>query len=568
MMPLKKFILSLGFVLPFRLAISQVVISEIMYDPSGSENSDEFVELANVSSRDTIDLRGWRLGDGTGDDALKDTGNGLRLNPNQYAVILDPDYFGQSMSYNSLIPDEALILTVEGNTLGSGGLSNSKSETITVLDSEGRVVDQHAYLTGNKPGYSEERINLTASESPENWAESRVPNGTPGCRNSVAKVPSNLNLANLSFHHSSGGFIFTAVVFNEGTMTVTGFTLHFYEDVDQDSMIDEKETIGTIAYERSLSPGDSTVLSIERDFLPGIHLIAVRLFMDNDEKPENNIRYSRIIIEYPENALVINEIMYNPASGSGEWIELMNIQPNDVELAGWRISDRDSLKKISFCLTSCIIPAGGYIVITGDSSLLERHPELSAAIQVAHHFPNLNNDSDSVTLYDPSGNRIDCVEYFDIRGAGKGISIERINPYQSSGDADNWHISISRNGATPGESNSVNAVSRLPEGSVDVHPNPFSPDGDGWEDAACISFILGFEAAYLRLAIYDVRGRIIRNFKKGEPTGKTGCYFWDGRDDLERPVSIGQYVVFLEASEQEGVGIFCFRSVLVLARKL
>jgi hypothetical protein len=568
MMPAKALLLTMGFVLPFRSVFSQVVISEVMFDPAGSENSDEFVELVNVSSGDTIDLRGWRLGDGTGDDALKDAGNGLRLSPNQYAVILDPDYFEQSTSYDLLIPAEALVVTVEGNTLGSGGLSNTKTETVTIIDSEGKAVDRCPYHTGNKPGYSDERIDLNDDKGPENWVDGNVLNGTPGRRNSAAKVLCNLNLINLFFNKSPGGGSLKAVVLNDGSMTIYAFTLQFFEDANSDSILDEKEMIADISYGQNLGPGDSTVISIHCDLQPGIHFMAARAFMENDEKQEDDIRYSRIAIEYPEKALVINEIMYNPALDNGEWIELLNVQPVDVDLVGWSISDRDTSNRIELCPVSRTIPAGGYFVIAGDSSLLERHPELSIKIIAVHQFPSLNNDSDSVNLYDPSGNRIDHVDYFNIRGGGKGISLERVDPRRVTNDMDNWHFCISRDGATPGEPNSVYSVSRILEGSMDIQPNPFSPDGDGWEEAACISFNLPFEEAYVNLRIYDICGRIIRSIERAERTGKTGRFIWDGRDDLDNPVSIGQYIVFLEASDQNGGRVFRYRSVLVLVRKM
>ena len=40
---------------------SQIVLSEIMYDPAGSEHTDEFIELFNLSQTDSVDLTGWRM---------------------------------------------------------------------------------------------------------------------------------------------------------------------------------------------------------------------------------------------------------------------------------------------------------------------------------------------------------------------------------------------------------------------------------------------------------------------------------------------------------------------------
>jgi hypothetical protein len=189
-------------------------------------------------------------------------------------------------------------------------------------------------------------------------------------------------------------------------------------------------------------------------------------------------------------------------------------------------------------------------------------------MQIVHQFPSLNNDSDFVNLYDPSGTKIDHMDYISLMGGGKGVTLERIDPHQFTNDRNNWHSCISRDGATPGEPNSVYSVSRIPDGSMKIQPNPFSPDGDGWEEAAIISFNLPFEKAFVNLCIYDIRGRIIRHIERGGRTGKTGWFAWNGRDDLDNPVSIGQYIVFFEASEQDGGRVFRFRSVLVLARRL
>ena len=41
----------------------QVVLSEVMFDPAGSEFYDEFVEVQNVGDQ-AVDLTGWRVGDG------------------------------------------------------------------------------------------------------------------------------------------------------------------------------------------------------------------------------------------------------------------------------------------------------------------------------------------------------------------------------------------------------------------------------------------------------------------------------------------------------------------------
>ncbi|MCK4821781.1 lamin tail domain-containing protein, partial [bacterium] len=50
------------FILAATLPIfSQVIFNEVMFDPLGSEYSDEFVEIVNLSPADSVDLTGWHL---------------------------------------------------------------------------------------------------------------------------------------------------------------------------------------------------------------------------------------------------------------------------------------------------------------------------------------------------------------------------------------------------------------------------------------------------------------------------------------------------------------------------
>jgi len=565
MIPEKVFVMSVWLGLPFHSVFSQVVISEVMFDPSGSEISDEFVELVNVSQEDTIDLLGWRLGDGSGEDGLKDAGRGLRLYPDQYAVILDPDYFGQSTSYESLIPAEALVLTVEGNTLGSGGLTNTRAETIAIFDPAGRTVDQYAYHTGNKSGHSDERIDLIKTGGPENWADSEVFSGTPGFRNSAAKVQCNLKIANFFYIESPGGGQLKAVVSNDGAGNIAGFFVRFYEDGDSSS--ETGGEIGSVSRENILVSGDSTVISLQWIGNPGIHQLYATVVHDADEKPGDNTQSVRICLAFPINALIINEIMYNPDSGEGEWIEIYNTLSSDVGLKDWMISDQDTVRRIGLFSPSDTISGGEYFIIARDSSIFWQDPAVSGKIRVSSKFPSLNNDSDSMFLFDPSGRQIDGVNYYSDWGNKKGISLERIDPHRDSNDPGNWHSSISAKGSTPFESNSLGAVETVPCSILEIEPNPFAPDASGLGEVAVVSYHLPFEPAFVHLKIFDIRGRAIKHLEKGRFCGKIGHYIWDGLDDQEKPASIGLYIAVLEASERDGGRTIRSRSVVVLARR-
>ena len=119
---------------------SQVVLSEIMFDAVGSDAHDEFVEIVNLSETVTVDLTGWQISDGVGFDQIVPFEVGLTLGPGQFAVILDASYIENSATYDNLIPENSLIVTIDNQTFGSGGFLNSVGETVSLVNAEGVVV--------------------------------------------------------------------------------------------------------------------------------------------------------------------------------------------------------------------------------------------------------------------------------------------------------------------------------------------------------------------------------------------------------------------------------------------
>jgi len=134
--------------------------------------------------------------------------------------------------------------------------------------------------------------------------------------------------------------------------------------------------------------------------------------------------------------------------------------------------------------------------------------------------------------------------------------LERINPYLSSSDLTNWSSCVLLRGSTPGEENSIYAPLLPAKGSLSIHPNPFSPDGDGRDDRAIISYRLPVETALVTLRVYDLQGRKVSTLANQEPTGCKGEVIWDGRSDKGKRLSIGLYILYLEAlnSSPRGVG--------------
>jgi len=530
-----------------------------MFDPLGPESSDEFVEIFNLSETNPINLAGYKLSDGTGEDLLKEAGEGMILGPQQYGVILDPDYFGQSTSYDALIPEEALVLTIEGSTLGSAGLSNSKSETVLLIDPMGTVVDSYTYSLGNLPGHSDERIDFTSENTQENWQDSQVLLGTPGAPNSVALCSYDLGISFLQCMSHGDSLEIKVCVKNKGSKIAGDFSVLFFVDANADSLAQENELLCEFVSEKPLASGDSLPLQCDSKLESGLFVIGVQVSFSSDEKPKDNMAFASVGIGFSPKAILINEILFYPRSDEWEWIELYNPGPKTIDLMGWYISD-NTFKKIKIVNVHFPVLPFQYVILCGDSSFISHYPHLREATLVLKDFPSLNNDRDKVLLYDFNQTPIDSVAY---EGAWthQGISIERAF-------GDQWQACISPSGSTPGAQNSI-CFSEPPPNQYGlvVSPNPFSPDQDGKEEMAQIQFQIPFSEAEARLRIYDVRGRLIRTLSVDHVVGGQGHALWDGVCDSGEPAPIGVYVLFLEVLNAKKGKVATYKTTLVLARE-
>lgn len=163
---------------------------------------------------------------------------------------------------------------------------------------------------------------------------------------------------------------------------------------------------------------------------------------------------------------------------------------------------------------------------------------------------------------------MDRVDYRSSWGGGNGIALEKINPHFASNDSLNWSSSVVLEGGTPGKRNSIFAESLPPETTLQIAPNPFSPDEDGRDDFAIISYQLPLNTAVVNLKIYDLRGRLIRFLANNQPSGSQSSMVWNGRDDNGQRARMGIYIVFLQALNAQSGQLKTEKETVVLAEKL
>jgi hypothetical protein len=185
----------------------------------------------------------------------------------------------------------------------------------------------------------------------------------------------------------------------------------------------------------------------------------------------------------------------------------------------------------------------------------------------------LNNQGDVLVLRDAGGMTLDSVEYApashspdipDVRGR----SLERINPLLDGNDRKNWGTSVDLSGGTPGARNSNSVQVTTHSVQLSAAPNPFSPDGDGNDDVTVVSYALPVRSAMIRIRIFDVCGRVVRELANVIPAVAEGRVVWDGRDDRGQRGRIGIYVVALEAIDGSGGVLYAAKCTVVLATRL
>ncbi len=76
--------------------------------------------------------------------------------------------------------------------------------------------------------------------------------------------------------------------------------------------------------------------------------------------------------------MVINEIMYHPSSENSleEYIELLNLGPNSVNLNGWSFA-----RGVDFTFPNIDVAAGGYLVVAADTDTLQaKYPGITSVV--------------------------------------------------------------------------------------------------------------------------------------------------------------------------------------------
>ena len=542
-----------------------IVIDEIFADPTPEVGlpAYEWIELKNISPF-TIDIKNWNLS-----DASKTSGPfpELKLQPDSF-VIVSSTSAQQSLS-------------AFGRVIGATAFPslNNDGDLVSLTDETGKVIHAVQYSSDwyqddlkKVGGWSLEMIDTkNPCNGSGNWTSSKDnTGGTPG----------RINFADGKNIDQTAPKLLHVLVNN-----LTSITLLFNEPLDSANA----SLITNYAFDNSLTAIATTALpplfdrvtiNLNNPITKGniYHVVAKNLSdcAGNVIGSNNSARFG--LAEDPDSfAIVINEILFNPLTDGVDYVELYNRSNKIIDLSKVYIANRNSFNIISsihqLTTENVLFFPKDFMVITTDPAIVKSQyitPDPDAFLKI-NSLPSFPNDKGDEVILNEQKNIIDEVAYsdnwhFPLIHNTEGVSLERID-YNAPSVQSNFHSASTSVGyGTPGYKNSEYGVTENLRASITVTPSVFSPDNDGNEDFATLSYNFPTPGYVANITIFDASGRAVRYLEKNSLSGINGYYRWNGLNDKGEKLPQGIYIIYTEVFNKEG-SKKTFKNTIVLARK-
>ena len=528
--------LFLAAIAPGALA-QRAVINEVMYAPIKPEP--EWIELFNPSDSN-ISTSDWNIS-----DLLKTYSLPQTVIPGQGYLLLTKDSAALANKYPQLSLN---ILQMTFPSL------NNTGDLILLKDSLGIVIDNFHYFPGwgGADGRSLERIDFEAPSDSSNFGTSvATGSATPGGLNSIHRRDFDLAIESLSYKsRNENDLAITVTIVNKGRKQISGGEITLSSNsglpiaISQTSSIEPLQKQNTELIWQNADHGKSHVTCF--------------VTASGDEMHSNDTLRAQVYTPIPRNAVVINEIMALPLSSSCQWIELYNNSLNIAHLdsTSFLVSGVDTM--YTFRIDSLTLLPKHYGVISAGNKLFSAFPSLqnrNEVILMNKGDLKLTDLGNEIMLINTDNSIIDSLNYSSTWHSPNvtnhtGISLERKLSNVSGTDPSNWSSSLDTRGSTPLERNSYSEDSLVTATSVDVQilPNPFSPDGDGFDDAANITIAIpGDNEEVISAKLYDLRGRLRSSILQNKRIFRYESLRFEGKDDNGITLEIGLYTLVVES---------------------
>jgi hypothetical protein len=550
-----------------------IVINEIMADPSPRVGLPEmeWLELFNRSGK-TLDLAALRLRDATGSPVVLPA---YMMVPGEYLVV--------TATANA----DSMQAVSQGTVLGasiSPSLLNNDGDILTLTDADGNVIDRVAYSSDwhtesgkDNGGWTLERANPDLPCLGRiNWRSCGVlPGGTPGKQNSVYNTA-----PDLAAPHVLDAFPESA----------TSVLLRFTEGLDGASASDAGAYL--------FSPPVGVVSAVQ---LPG-EPSKLRLALGGPLQPQTlyAIEISTSVADCSGNAIpatdtafvglpekpepgdvVVNEMMFNPATGNQRYIEFFNRSSKVFNWAEFFLANfSDGADVEAFADNRLMLP-GRYDVFTpGVQNITGQFNNIHPENVLENTFPSFDDNSGNVTLYWSESGQTVVVDSFDYAADlhngllsssdRDGVALERIDVNAPTNLFSNWTSASPLATGLPGTPTLPNSQRRSTAGAGDelitLPLARLSPDDDGYEDFLEIRYTLPQAGFGATMTIFDAGGIPVRRLVRQDLIGTEGLLRWDGDFDDGTKAKPGIYVLFMELFGPSGETRRVKKAFAVVAR--
>ena len=411
----------------------------------------------------------------------------------------------------------------------------------------------------------------------DNWLASQdASGGTPGRRNSVAAPnPDRLPPALL----------------RATALTASTIRLYFGEKLDSaaaanPALYSLQSSTGptpTVGHAAPVGPDFRAVdLTVSPALLPSAPLtVAVARATDCAGNASGALAAAGVAL--PEAAqpgdVVVNEVLFNHATGGVYFVEILNRSLRYVNLQGYQLS----IQKAGGGGAATVNPGAPYVLAPGQlvaltsdvGTLQAQYPTSSdpAALLAVAGFPALDNNAGSVYLYSATSTELDHYDYdksqqLSLLSTQAGVSLERIRAGGPSA-AGNFHSAAGAAGyATPGRPNSQAQDAAGNGQEISIIPEIFTPDDDGQQDFTTLNYQLDQPGYVGSVTVYDALGQLTRRLLRNESLPSSGFVQWDGLDERGRKAAVGYYLVHVELFRLSGGERREYKKTVVVGARL
>lgn len=506
----------------------------------------EWVEIYNRSDK-AIKTTGYTFSDATGTYAVPET----VILPDAFVLFSNVAGAAALKPYGTVVP------------FTSFPSLNNDGDDLKIKDSKGRLIHRVNYnASWYLPSYKKnggwslemtDRNNFCQGAT--NWKSAVDPSGgTPGILNSVnALNPDN-----------TPPDVLRAWVADAQTLHI-----YFSEPIDTISLIQpvHYSLSGTAIIPQAVNSlnGDASVavLHFTDSFAKGT-IYEVRISNLHDCSG-NFIQQKNIVFGVPETAfagdLAINELLFNPKTGSTDFIEIYNKSKKVIDLKTLKLANTDAVGQIKDIsdLPEYLLMPESYVTVSNDQTQVKTiYFSPCAACFADVSLPSWPDDEGTVVLLHANGQELERFYYNDkmhhpTLAETEGISLERVDFNRPITETTNWQSAATAiGGATPGYRNSQYNGNTGTTGTFSLAPEVFSPDDDGFNDVLNLNYKMpepGYQGA---MVIYNPEGLPVRRLTGQQLLGLEGSFSWNGFDDQGRKVHVGVYIVIFEYFNLKG----------------